>query len=186
MPRLTFSCAIVVLLTANITLAQTAPRWFVGDGSTLTFIALQEGAAFEGRFEEFQIDIQFSPDQLAASHLTVSVDTGSVDTMLAARDEALRAPEFFDAMQWPVARFEASSFTSLGGSSYEAAGQLTIRDQTHSIAIPFEYADTPAGPVLHGELVIPRLLFGIGLGEWSDTRIIGADVRVLFDLQLVR
>jgi len=179
-------CAIVALVASGFAAAQTAPRWFVGNGSTLTFIAIQEGAAFEGRFNEFDIDIQFAPDQLAASHLTVAVDTGSVDTMLSARDEALRAPEFFDVIQWPVARFEANSFTALGGSSYQASGLLTIRDQSHPVEIPFEYIDTPAGATLSGELVVPRLRFGVGLGEWADTRVIGADVRVLFHIELMR
>jgi polyisoprenoid-binding protein YceI len=166
--------------------AQTAPRWLIGNDSTLSFIAIQQGAAFEGRFEDFEGEIQFAADQLATSHLLVTVDTGSVDTDYAERDDVLRAAEFFDVMRWPEARFEARSFRALGGDAYEASGELTLRDQTHPLTVPFSFQDEGDQARLTGEVVVPRLRFGIGQGEWADTTWIGADVRVRFALTLLR
>lgn len=166
--------------------AQTAPRWLVGRDSTLTFIATQQGAAFEGRFQEFDAEVRFAPDQVEASLIAVTVDTGSVDTLNTERDEALRAPEFFDVMRWPEAEFRATEFQALGNDDFQATGTLTIRDQTQPIVVPFSFRETGNGAELTGEVNVPRLSFGVGQGEWADTTWIGANVRVLFRISLLR
>ena len=181
------SCVLVcTALTSGAVNSQTAPRWLLGRDSRLTFIAIQQGAAFEGRFADFRADVQFDGDQLDTSRLTVTVETASVDTQYVDRDELLRASEFFNVVQWPEARFEARSFTALGGDDYEAAGQLTIRDQTHPLAVPFTFSVNGERAQLVGEVVIPRLRYGVGQGEWADITAIGADVRVRFSLELLR
>jgi polyisoprenoid-binding protein YceI len=166
--------------------AQTAPRWFVGRDSTLTFIATQQGAAFEGYFREFDAEVRFAPEQIDTSLIVVMVDTGSVDTLNTERDEALRAPEFFDVMQWPEAEFRATEFQALGNDDFQATGTLTIRDQTQPIVVPFSFRETENGAELVGEVNVPRLSFGVGQGEWADTTWIGANVRVLFRISLLR
>ena len=173
------------LLTA-VAHAQAPPRWIVMDDSTLTFIAIQQRAAFEGRFEKFQAVIEFAADQLATSHFLVTVDTGSVNTDYADRDEVLRDAPFFDVMRWPEARFEARSFRALGGDAYEASGELTLRDQSHPLVVPFSFVTDGEHAQLTGEVVVPRLRFGIGQGEWADTTWIGPDVTVRFTLDLLR
>jgi len=178
--------AFAVLAVPSLAAAQTAPRWLAGRDSTLTFIATQQGAAFEGQFETFEADVQFAPDQLDASRIAVTVDTGSVNTRHADRDEALRAPEFFNVMRWPQARFEATEFLALGNDQFQASGQLTIRDQSHPINVPFTFRTTGDGAEMAGEVVVPRLIYGVGQGEWADTTWIGANVRVLFTLKLLR
>lgn len=166
--------------------AQTAPHWLTGDDSSLSFIAIQQGAAFEGSFENFTVEIQFAPGQLETSRLLVTVDLASVDTQYADRDEVLRAPEFFDVMRWPRGRFEAQNFRSLGEDMYEAIGQLMIRDQSHPLVVPFTFSRTDTSANLTGEVVVPRLRYGIGLGDWADTSVIGGDVTVRFNLHLLR
>jgi len=178
--------AFAVMVVPSFAAAQTAPRWLAGRDSTLTFIATQQGAAFEGQFEQFEADIQFAPDQLDSSSIVVTVDTGSVNTRYADRDEALRAPEFFNVMRWPEARFEATEFVALGNDQFQASGQLTIRDQSHPINVPFTFRTVDGGAEMTGEVVVPRLLYGVGQGEWADTTWIGANVRVLFRVKLLR
>lgn len=166
--------------------AQAPPHWIVGKDSSLTFIAIQQSAAFEGRFEEFEVEFQFAADRLATSHLLVTVNTGSVNTDYVERDEVLRDPAFFDVMRWPDARFEARTFRAVGADTYEAAGTLTLRDETHALVVPFSFVADGEHARLSGEVVVPRLSFGIGQGEWADTTWIGPDVRVRFSLNLLR
>lgn len=174
------------LLAAVGASAQEVPAWQVGEDSTLTFVAVQQGAPFEGRFERFEARIRFSPERPADGELVVTVETDSVDTGYDQRDEVLRSEDFFDVMRWPEARFEASEFRASGGDRYEARGRLTLRDQTHPLTVPFTFRSDGATAELVGEVVVPRLRFGIGQGEWADTTWIGADVTVRFDLQLTR
>lgn len=182
--KLTALFALPVLVSAAQ--AQTAPPWIVGDASTLTFVAIQQGAPFEGRFERFSVELEFAPDALQSSRLVVTVELGSVDTRYADRDEVLRAPEFFDVARWPAGRFVAREFSPIGDHRFEAAGELTIRDETHPFVVPFEFVADGTQASLTGQVVLPRLRFGIGQGEWADTTWIGADVNVRFDLRLQR
>ena len=187
MSRVLAVVALALAAVAQLAEAQTAPRWLAERDSTLTFIATQQGAAFEGLFESFEADVRFAPDQLDASSIAVTVDTGSVNTRLADRDEALRAPEFFDVMRWPEARFEATEFIALGNDQYQATGELTIRDQSRAINVPFVFRATgDSRAQMTGEVNVPRLSFGVGQGEWADTTWIGANVRVLFTINLLR
>jgi len=181
MPR---TLAALALLLAVGTDARSAEHWQLDADSRLAFEAIQQGAAFEGRFETFAADIEFSPDDLANSHWQVTVDTGSVNTEYSDRDEVLRDEPFFGVMRWPEARFEADQFRELGGDVYEASGRLTLRDQTHPLKFQFTFARSGTTAQLDGEVVVSRLEFGVGQGEWSDTTWIGADVTVRFDVRL--
>jgi len=182
----TIASIALLIGAADAVRAQTAPTWMVADGSTLTFVAIQQGAPFEGRFDSFNADIAFAPDALESSRIVVTVVLGSVNTQYAERDDVLRMPEFFHVELWPQARFEAATFRSLGGDAYTAVGTLTIRDQTYPLEAPFEFQGANAAATLAGEVVISRLRFGIGQGEWADTTWIGANVTVRFALNLKR
>lgn len=176
-----------LLIGMNATVyAQAAPAWMVSEGSTLTFVAIQQGAPFQGRFDSFAADIAFAPDALESSRIVVTVELSSVNTQYAQRDEVLQMPEFFHVERWPRGRFEAAAFRALGGSDYAAVGMLTLRDQTYPLEVPFRFERDGAKATLTGEVVISRLRFGIGQGEWSDTAWIGADVTVSFTLNLER
>jgi polyisoprenoid-binding protein YceI len=37
---------------------------------------------------------------------------------------------------------------------------------------------------MEGEFVVKRGAFGIGTGEWAATRVIGADVKIRFNVRL--
>lgn len=181
MPRTLTALALLLAVGAD---ALAAEHWLPAPDSRLTFEAVQQGAAFQGRFETFAADIAFSPDDLAMSRWEVTVDTGSVNTDYADRDEVLRDAPFFNVMRWPEARFEAGDFRSLGGDRYEAVGRLTLRDQTRPLVFRFTFVRNGSAAQLAGEVVVSRLDFGVGQDEWADTTWIGPDVTVRFDVPL--
>lgn len=163
-----------------------APLWQTGAASTLSFIGVQQGAELEGRFESFDAQIRFAPEAPAAGRFEVIVAIASIDTDYDDRDEALRGPEFFDVERWPEGRFVAERFTSAGGDAYEAEGELTLRDRTLPLTVPFTFSAEGTDATLAGEVAISRLEFGIGQGEWTDTTYVGDEVIVRFHLDLQR
>ena len=67
-----------------------------------------------------------------------------------------------------------------------ARGRLTVKGVTRDLPVTFRVkgpADGRSAP-LTGEATIRRLDFGIGQGEWQDTKWLGNDVRVRFDIVL--
>ncbi|HWP94190.1 MAG TPA: YceI family protein [Gammaproteobacteria bacterium] len=177
--------AVALGLVATGVPAADAPCWAVQPGSRLGFSAVQAGAPFEGTFRRFEARICFVPEALAASRFEVVVDVASVDTQAPDRDEALRAPEFFDVARFPHSRFTAGRFRQSGGNAYVAEGHLTIRDVTRPLELPFTFVRAADGTArLAGQIVLRRLEYGVGRGEWADTTWIPDDVTVKFELKL--
>jgi polyisoprenoid-binding protein YceI len=166
--------------------ARAADTWTVEDGSAIKFTALQEGAPVEGSFQAFAAEIVFDPDDLGASRVAVEIDTASVATGHKDRDTTLRSSSFFDVKTWPSAAFISDRLVHQGDDRYEAHGQLTIRDVTRDVVLPFELTiDQNGGRRVanaSGELTISRLDYGLGQGDFASTKTVGADVVIHIEI----
>jgi len=155
--------------------------------STLEFNFSQAGAQNKGRFRRFTTVLDFAADNLAASHLEVTVDMTSVDTGDQERDDTLRDADMFAVKKFAQARFTAAQIVKTA-SGYEAGGKLTIRDITRDMRVPFTLRTaTEQGAsvgYMSGRTSLRRLDFGVGQGDWKATDQVGNDVGVSFALRL--
>jgi polyisoprenoid-binding protein YceI len=179
-----------LLLSLQSALGQA---WTVLDGSRIRFTALQQGSPIEGKFGKFTADITFDPDNLGKSLVDVRIDTSSIDTGHKDRDTLLRSAAFFDVGHWPSARFQSRRLSRVKGDAYQAKGELTIRDVTKPVVLPFTITIAPDPGTskrllaeAKGELTISRLDYGIGQGEWTSTKTVGDKVVIDFELQASR
>ena len=174
------------LLVTSVAQAQpaTKPLWWVSDDSLLEFVATQQGADFSGRFERFEAAIRFDPATPDSGSLSMSVATASVNTFYDDRDELLRGPDLLDVVRWPEATFVSDRIHHIDLHRFEASGELTIRDQTHRIRLPFSFEVIEDKAQLGGEVAISRLDYGVGQGDWSNTEWVGEDVTIRFELHL--
>jgi polyisoprenoid-binding protein YceI len=175
-----------LLLTAT---ADAATTWTTDAArSRLVFTATQAGGEFDGQFRRFRADIAFDPADLAGSRFRVEIETASADTQDKDRDTALGGSDFFAADRWPTATYEAGEFAATASGRYEARGKLTIRGVTRDVPVSFTFKPAADGrsASLDGGTTIRRLDFGVGQGEWKDTKWIGNDVRIRFELTLQR
>lgn len=167
--------------------AFAADQWQVkADDSDIEFVGTQLGADFEGEFNKFTADIVFSPDDLAGSKVSVLIDIASVDTENADRDSQIISADWFDVAQWPTAKFETKSFREVGPGQYAALADLTIRDVTREVALPFKLEIEGNEADAEGTLVIKRTDFGVGQGQWSDTSQVGDEVTIRIDIEATR
>jgi len=169
--------------------AQAATAWSVEQArSRLEFSGTLAGGRFDGRFVRFTPTIAFDPGGLPGSRFEVEIDTASADTQEAERDGMLKGPDFFAVERWPVARFEATRFVQTQPGRFEARGRLTLRDVTREVTLPFRFLAAADGrtATLAGGTRIRRLEFGVGQGDWRDTKWLDDEVEVRFDLALSR
>lgn len=157
-------------------------------GSALRFEFDQAGARSSGRFGRFQVQLDLGAPPATPGRLDVRIDTASIDTQDEERDGLLRGAELFDTAKFPGARFVATSIVKRGADRYEAAGQLTIRNVTRPLTVPFVVQMLMEGgrqvTRMQGAVTIRRLDFGVGQGDWKSTEWVGNDVKVSFDLRL--
>jgi polyisoprenoid-binding protein YceI len=186
-------CAAALLITAAgvVPAAQAALATYRLDPakSTLSFGFTQAGARNKGRFDKFDVNIVFDAAQGQASRLDVAVQMSSLDTSDKDRDSTLRGNDLFDVAKFPQAHFAATTFTRTDATHFEAVGKLTIRDVTRELRVPFTFTPTNEGGRttgnMSGQVVIKRLDFGVGQGDWKSTEWVGDEVAVSFALRLV-
>jgi polyisoprenoid-binding protein YceI len=155
--------------------------------STLEFAFVQAGAQNKGQFKRFTVAFDFAADNLAASHLEVSIDMNSLDSGDQERDQTLRDTDLFAAKKFAQARFSAAQILKTA-AGYEAVGKLTIRDVTRDARVPFTFRTAQEGGVatgyMSGKTSLKRLDYGVGQGDWKATDQVSNDVGVSFALRL--
>jgi polyisoprenoid-binding protein YceI len=169
------------------TASSQATAWTtVAASSSIEFTGNLAGGDFTGQFQRFVAAIAFDPANLAGSRFRVEIETGSANTADADRDVALAGSDFFAASRWPKATYEASQFAATGPGQYQALGELTIRGIARDVPVTFTFKPTSDGhsAMLTGRASVRRLDFGIGQGEWQDTKWLGDEVRIRFELTL--
>lgn len=99
-----------------------------------------------GSFHDWEGDFEFDPDDPTKAAIHVDIDTASVDTSNEDRDQHLRSEDFFDVENHPVIHFESTDVESVKDGQFTLRGDLTIRGETHPIALDVDY---------HGKAVDP-------------------------------
>lgn len=175
------TAALVGALTAA--LPAPAAEWRADPAnSRLTFAGTQGGRPFEGAFQRFSVDIRFDANDLPASKVVVVIQTASINTGDAVRDEAARSADWFAASRFPEARFETISLRHLGGERYEADAVLQLRDVSKPVLLPFTLRRENGATRAVGMLTINRTDFGIGQGQWASPQVVAHEVTIRFEL----
>lgn len=97
-----------------------------------------------GRFNDIQGTVIVDEAHPANSKVDVVIQTASVDTKAAKRDEHLRSPDFFNAKQFPTLSFKSTSVAAAGKDSYKVSGNLTLHGITKPVS--FVFHKTGQGP----------------------------------------
>ncbi|WP_313456600.1 YceI family protein [Stenotrophomonas sp.] len=142
-----------------------------GSGSNLVFATKYDGEVFTGSFPGFATTVSFDPANPAAGKLDVTIPLAGAVSGNSDRDSTLQGADFFNVAKFATARYTASGFTKTGDDTYVAKGTLELRGVKKPVTFTFEWKDG-ANPVLKGKATVKRLDFGVGGGDWADTKTI--------------
>jgi len=119
--------------------------------------------------------IGFNQNDLSASYFDVSLEVATIDTDNNARDKHLKNEDFFEVNTYPKMYFKSSSIYQ-DGNQYKVKGQLTIKDVTKEVEIPFSSSISEGKTTLEGQLTINRKDYHVGMdtGKFS----VGLDIEV--------
>jgi cytochrome b561 len=161
----------------------SATAWTIDPmASNIEFTGTHAGKRFEGRFERWQGQVWFDPADLAGSKAVVTVQTASARTGDPTQEGSLQGPEWLNPEQYPVARFEAGTFRSLGGDRYEATGTLRIKATTIPVVLPFRFSEADGVARVEGALELDRTALDLGMAsdataDWVS-KMIGVRIEV--------
>jgi polyisoprenoid-binding protein YceI len=191
------------LLTAaavGLTLAAApAPEpWNVDPSHTaVTFSVNHFFTPVNGQFDDYEIDVQYDEENPANSSVEARIAVASVNTNNDRRDEHLRSGDFFEADAHPWITFKSTSVRSTGEGNFVATGDLTIKGVTHQVDLAVELLGIQEIPgemqaMLGGSkrvasfqaaTTVDRRDFGVGVGDWAATLVVGGDVDIAIALE---
>ena len=127
-----------------------------------------------GSMQIRDFDLDFNPDDLAASSVHVGMDAASIDTGQEMRDNHLRSGDFFDAENFPTIEF-VSTRIEPDGDDYAIHGDLTIRGVTRPVVLEAEYAGS-----------VPNMKGGLSAGFSARTKINREDYGLTWNVALAQ
>jgi polyisoprenoid-binding protein YceI len=147
-----------------------------------------------GRFGSVDGTLYIDENHPAMPELEVTIDTPSLDTGEAKRDEHLKSADFFDVQNHPIITFNGQQIVGDPTADFRLVGDLTIRGVTRRVTLDarFEgYNRDPWGGERLGFSATAKLnrkdfdlKWNVALeaGGW----LVGDDVRITIDAQLVK
>lgn len=145
----------------------------------VTFQIKNAGLAVNGSFADLQTSLRFNPQRLDESKLEASVAVGTVRTGVKLRDGHLQKEGYFDAGQYPRIRMVSKRLEQAGDNAYRGVFDLTIRDVTREVTVPFTCEVKGGTGRFAGSFALDRRHFGVG----GNSLLMGDEVVVRIDLE---
>jgi len=163
--------------------ALAAPWTVVPETSSVGFVGTQQGTKFNGRFQTYTAQIDLDAADPTKGSIVGTVQLDSVNTRDHDRDASLLDKDWFNAKEFPQAKFESQKIEKSADGSYVANGQLTMKGQTKPVAMKFTLTGAGATAKFAGTMNINRFDFNVGEG-WNDTSWVAQEVAVEVKLDL--
>ena len=146
--------------------------------SAVTFQIKNLGINVGGSFSGLKADINFDPEHLETSSIEASVQANTVNTDNETRDNHLKSDSYFDAEKYPEIKMKSVSFKHNSGNNYTGTFNLTIKDKTNQVQVPFTYTENNNDGEFKGTLKIKRSDYGIG----GKSLVMANDVTISIDV----
>lgn len=154
----------------------TFPRFMI---SHLGFSTMQ------GRFDKTSGKITL--DRAAKKGtMDISIEAGSISTGFAKRDEHLRSPDFFNAVEFPTITYKSSSIKFKGDVPASVEGELTLLGVTKPVTLSIDEFKCGSNPMnkkdecgAAASAQFKRSDFGMKFGLPG----IGDDIKLVFEVE---
>lgn len=153
------------IITVVLLLVVTA-KVFAQTGNDLTkakisFELKNLGIKTGGTIDKVQADVAFDPANLNAGKIVAVAEAASINTDNTMRDNHLRNEDYFDVAKYPKITMSSTGFRKKG-NGFIGVFNLTIKDKTKPVEVPFTYTALNSGHLFKGSFKINRRDFGIG------------------------
>ena len=195
MKRSIFSFILTLFLTIPV-LSQASNYQIDPDHSSFQFkIRHLMVSNVKGDFTKSKGTVTMDDQDVSNLKVDLTIETASVDTAHAKRDEHLRGSDFFDVAKYPTITFISKRVTKAGADKLKVTGDLTIHGVTREVTLdvegPTPQVKDPWGNVRRGATATGRINrkdFGI---VWNRTLeaggvVVGEEVDIYVEVELVK
>lgn len=146
-----------------------------------------------GRFGDVTgtITIAENPEDSTAE---ATIQTASIDTRDAKRDEHLRSADFFDVENFPAITYRNRSLKNVRGDRWEAEGDLEIRGVSRPVTLDVNFEGSTTDPWgnerigLSATTTINREDYGLTWNQALEAGgvLVSRDIKIELDVQAIR
>lgn len=191
MKRLLAAAALSALVALPLS-AQAAPVAYKLDPAHTAVVFIVDHLGFSkavGSFNTVAGELSFDKDAADKSSLSVTIDTTSIDTNHAKRDEHLKSPDFFNVKEFPKLTFKSTKIEKTGDKTGKLHGDLTLLGVTKPVVLDVTFNKDGVSPASKQETVgfsargtIKRSDFGMKYGVPN----IGDDIQIIIESEAVK
>ena len=191
MKRLLAAAALSALVALPMTV-QAAPVAYKLDPAHTAVVFIVDHLGFSkavGSFNTVAGELSFDKDAADKSSLSVTIDTASVDTNHAKRDEHLKSPDFFNVKEFPKMTFKSTKIEKTGDKTGKLHGDLTLLGVTKPVVLDVTFNKDGVSPASKLDTVgfsargtIKRSDFGMKYGVPN----IGDDIQIIIESEAVK
>jgi polyisoprenoid-binding protein YceI len=138
--------------------------------------------------------VRWDGKNVSTAQVETTIDVAGLDTRVQKRDDHLRSGDFFDAANHPTITFKSKRVEPAGEGRFKLVGDLTIRGNTHEVALDVEGPTPPvkqkngyrSGATATGK--ISRKQFGLLYSAVMETggAVVGDEVQMTIDVELIK
>jgi polyisoprenoid-binding protein YceI len=136
------------------------------------------GISVEGEFTDLIIESNFNIDDLTNSYIKATIKVNSLDTGNKKRDKDLMKAKYFDVDNFEEINFTSTKIEKLQENNYNLTGNLTIKNTTKLITIPFEFDDKNL--MIQSDFELNRRDYKVGGKSWAMSDQI--KIKVLYSI----
>jgi polyisoprenoid-binding protein YceI len=149
----------------------------------------------KGSFERNSGVVTINDQDITKSKVEVSIDTASVNTNVAKRDDHLRGPDFFDVAKYPTMTFVSKKVAKAGGGKLKVTGDLTLHGVTKEVVLAVDAlskeSKDPWGNLRSGTVAttkINRKDFGLAYNAVLETGgvAVGEEVAITLEIEMIK
>jgi len=195
MKRIMLSAAIMAILT--IPAVALASTWNIDpDHSNIGFkVRHMMVTNVKGEFGKFKGTLTLDDQDITKSKVEVTIDTASVNTRVAKRDDDLRSPNFLDVARFPNMSFVSRKVEKAGEGKLRVTGDLTLHGVTREVVLdvegPSAEGKDPWGNMRRGASAatqINRKDFGLIWNKTIETGgvLVGDEVNIMLEVEMIK
>ena len=188
---------IAAVVTLAIPAAAIAAPWSIdADHSNVGFkVRHMMVSNVRGAFGKVSGVVDIDDKDLTKSKVEVTIDTASVNTGVAKRDDHLKSADFFDVAKYPTMTFVSQKVQNAGNDTLKVSGQLTLHGVTREVVLDVEgptraYKD-PWGNLKRGATATARINrkdFGLtwNAAVESGGVAVGDEITIALEIELLK
>jgi len=149
----------------------------------------------KGDFGKVAGVVDIDDQDLTKSKVDVSIETASISTGVAKRDEHLKSADFFDVAKYPTMTFVSQKVKKAGNGKLKVTGFLTLHGVTKEVVLdvegPTKAAKDPWGNIKRGATAttkINRKDFGLTYNAALETGgvLVGDEIAIALEIELLK